>query len=53
MHRFRPAREDDAGRLHRVEGRFRLLERHDLGIDALLADAPGDELGDLGAEMSP
>ena len=28
-----------------------LLERHDLGIDPILAHAPGDELGHLGAEI--
>ena len=31
--------------------RLGLLERHDLAIDALLAHAPGDQLGDLGAEI--
>ena len=51
VHGFRPAREDDAVRLHRVEGFFGFLERHDLGIDPLLADAPRDQLGDLGAEI--
>ena len=33
------------------EGLGRLLERHDLGIDPLLAHAPRDELRHLGAEI--
>jgi hypothetical protein len=27
------------------------LEGHDFGVDARLADAPGDQLGDLAAEI--
>src|SRR5262249_15939110 len=50
-HRGRAAGEDHRLRLHRLEGRLRLLERHDLAIHLLLADAPGDELGDLRAEV--
>ena len=46
-----PAGQDDALRLHRIERRFGFLERHDLAIDPLLAHAPGDELGDLRAEI--
>ena len=51
MHRFRPAGEDHGFRLHLAEGCFRLLERHDFGIDALLADAAGDQLRHLAAEI--
>ncbi len=50
-HRGGAAGEDHAARLHRGEGVSRLLERDDLAIDPLLADAPGDELGNLGAEI--
>ena len=50
-HRGRPAGEDHALRPHRREGLVRLLERHDLAIDLLLAHAPGDELGHLRAEI--
>ena len=50
-HRGGAAGEDHAARLHRGEGFSRLLERDDLAIDPLLAHAPGDELGDLGAEI--
>src|SRR5439155_2584663 len=46
-----PARENDALRPHREKCLFRLLERHDLGIDALLAHAPRNELGHLRAEI--
>ena len=51
VHGFRPAREDHALGAHLAEGGFRLLERDDLAIDALLADAAGDQLGDLTAEI--
>ena len=50
-HRGGPAGEDHAARLHRRERRRRVLERHDLGIDPLLADTPRDQLGHLGAEI--
>ena len=45
------AGEDHAARLHGGEGLLRLAERHDLGIDPLLAHAPRDELRHLGAEI--
>ena len=51
VHRFRAAGEDHRLRLHLREGRFRLLERHDLGIDALLAHPARDQLRDLAAEI--
>ena len=51
VHRFRPAGEDHAARLHGVEGFGGLLERHDLAIDPLLAHAPRDQLGHLRAEI--
>ena len=51
VHRCRPAGEDHRLRLHRREGRFGLLERHDLGIDALLAHAARDQLRHLAAEI--
>ena len=50
-HRGRPAREDHALRPHRPERLVRLLERHDLAIDLVLADPSGDELGHLRAEI--
>ena len=50
-HRGRPAGEDHPFRPQRLEGLVRLLERHDLAIDLLLADAPGNELGDLRSEI--
>ena len=50
-HRSRPARQDYAFGLHPREGRLGGVERHDLGIDPRLADAPGDQLGDLAAEV--
>ncbi len=50
-HRGGPAGQDHALRPHLEEGLFRLLERHDLAIDLLLAHPPGDELGDLRAEI--
>ena len=51
VHRLRAAREDHALGLHLAEGGFGLLERDDLAIDALLADAAGDQLGHLTAEI--
>lgn len=51
MHRLRPAGEDHRFRLHFLEGRFGLLERHDLGIDALLAHPSRDQLRHLTAEI--
>jgi hypothetical protein len=50
-HRGRAAREDHTLRPHRRECLCRLLERHDLAIDLLLAHAARDELGDLRAEI--
>ena len=50
-HRGRAAGQDHAARLHRRERGGRVLERHDLGIDPLLAHAPRDQLGHLGAEI--
>ena len=51
VHRGRAAGEDHRLRLHLGEGGFRLLERHDLGIDALLAHPARDQLRHLGAEI--
>ena len=51
MHGGRTAGQDHGLRLHRLEGFFGFLERDDLGIDALLAHAPCDELRDLRAEI--
>ena len=50
-HRGRSAGEDDRLRLHLAQRGFSLLERRDLAIDPLLAHPPGDELGDLRAEI--
>ncbi len=50
-HGSRPAGEDHGFRLHLLEGRFGLLERHDLGIDALLAHPARDQLRHLAAEI--
>ena len=50
-HGGRPAGEDHPFRLHLAQRGFRLLERHDLAIDPLLAHAPRDELGHLRAEI--
>ena len=50
-HRRRPAGEDHALRAQRPEGLIRLLERHDLAIDLLFADPPGNELGHLRPEI--
>ncbi len=43
--------QDHGLRLHLHEGGFGLLERHDLGVNALLADTPRDQLRHLGAEI--
>ena len=51
MHRGRASRQDDALEPRPVQCLFSRLERHDLRIDPGLADAPGDELCDLGAEV--
>ena len=51
MHRGRATRQDDALEARPVEGLFGRLEGNDLRVDPRLADAPGDELGDLGAEV--
>ncbi len=50
-HRSRSAGQDHALRPHRLEGLGRLLERHDLAIDLLLAHPPRDQLGHLRAEI--
>jgi len=49
--RGRPARQDHRLRRKAGEAFVRRLERHDLGIDAGFAHAPGDELGHLAAEV--
>ena len=51
VHRLRSAGEDHGFRLHFLEGCFRLLERHDFGIDALLAHPARDQLRHLTAEI--
>ena len=51
VHRFRAAGEDHRLRLHLREGGFGLLERHDFGIDALLAHPARDQLRHLAAEI--
>ena len=51
MHRFRAAGEDHRLRLHLAESGFGLLERHDFGIDALLAHPARDQLRHLAAEI--
>ena len=51
VHRLRTAGEDHRFRLHLPEGRFGLLERDDLGIDALLAHPARDQLRHLTAEI--
>ena len=51
VHRGRTAGEDHALGAHVGEGGLRLLVRHDLGIDAFLAHAPGNQLRDLRAEI--
>ena len=50
-HRARAAREDHALRPQARERLRRLVERHDLAIDARLAHAPRDELRHLAAEI--
>ena len=47
----RPARQDHGLGLQALECLLGLVERHDLGIDALLAHAPGDQLRHLAAEI--
>ncbi len=47
----RAAGQDDGLGLEALEGFFRLVEGHDLGVDALLAHAPRDQLRDLAAEI--
>ncbi|CAH2402973.1 hypothetical protein MES5069_360093 [Mesorhizobium escarrei] len=49
--RGRAAGEDHRFRIDALERRFGRLERHDLGKHAGLADAPGDELRELAAEI--
>ena len=51
VHRGRPARQDHRLRPHLAERLLGLLERHDLGVDALLAHPARDQLGDLAAEI--
>ena len=51
MHAGRAAREDDGLGRDPAERVFSLVVRHDLGIDAGLAHAPGDELRHLAAEI--
>src|SRR3546814_374024 len=50
-HRGGRTRQDHPLGLHPLERRLGAAERHDLAIDASLADAAGDELGDLTAEV--
>ena len=50
-HRCRPAGEDHAFGFELAQRRLRLLKRHDLAIDPLLAHAPRDQLGHLRAEI--
>src|SRR5258708_3312497 len=49
--RSRAAGRDHGPGLHRRKGFARFLVRHNLAIDAVFAHAPGDQLGDLGAEI--
>ena len=51
VHARRPAREHDAGVAARQHAIHRIGARQDLGIHAQLADAPGDELRVLAAEI--
>jgi len=51
MHGGRATRQDDALEARPVQRLFSGLEGHDLRVNPRLADAPGDELGDLGAEV--
>ena len=46
-----PAGEDHALGLKAVKSLLSSVERSDLGIDAGFADAPGDQLGNLAAEV--
>ena len=50
-HAGRPAGEDDRAGLRGFQRLRRLVERHDLAIDARFAHAPRDELRELGAEI--
>jgi len=50
-HRVGAAGEDDALRLQLREGGLGRLIGMDLAVDAGLANATGDQLGDLGAEV--
>ena len=43
--------KDDGRRENGPKRCFRFVERHNLGINARLAHAPGDELGHLAAEI--
>ena len=47
----RAAREDHGLGLQPLQGVLGLVEGHDLGVDALLAHAPGDQLRHLAAEI--
>src|SRR5262249_1574198 len=51
MHGFRSARKDHALGAHFLECSLGFLKRDDLAIDALLADAAGNQLGHLTAEV--
>ncbi|OIQ71462.1 hypothetical protein GALL_469200 [mine drainage metagenome] len=51
VHGFRAAGEDHGLRLHRKKRRFRLLERHDFGVNALPAHPARDQLRHLTAEI--
>ena len=51
VHGLRPAGEDHGLGLHLLEGYFGLLERHDFGIDALLAHPARNQLRHLTAEI--
>ena len=46
-----PARQDHGLGLQPLEGVLGAVEGHDLGVDALLAHAPGDQLRHLAAEI--
>jgi len=51
VHRFRAAGEDHRLGLHLKKRRFRLLERHDFGVDALLPHPARNQLRHLAAEI--
>ena len=51
VHRLRTAGEDDRLRRHRADLVDRGIERKDDGVDALFADAAGDELRVLRTEI--